>query len=141
MRVNPTYESLIGVAFPGRLEHIKFPNRDAEFLCDGFILNQLDDEGTRQMQIQQEEASIHAFKESVLQQIAINIGSNLSDMKNDSEADNRQDRINRAITPIKPKPFHLTLMDDTPFETPHYEPSIGSDMSGRINRRLYFEEQ
>ena len=32
-------------------------------------------------------------------------------------------------------------MDDTPFETPHYEQSISSNLSNRINRRLYFEEQ
>ena len=47
-------------------------------------------------------------------------------MKHDSDADDRRDRINRAITtpPIKPKPFDLTLMDDTPFGTPQYEQSI-----------------
>ena len=61
-------------------------------------------------------------------------------MKSDSGAGSREDRINRAITPIKPNPFYMTLMDDTPFETLHYEPSIGSDLSGRINRRLDFEE-
>ena len=84
------------------------------------------------MQLQQEEASRHVFKESLLKQIAINTGSNSSDMKNDSDADSRKDRINRAITPpIKPKPFDMTLMDDTPFETPRSEPSIGSDLSGR----------
>ena len=47
----------------------------------------------------------------------------------------------RAITPIKSTAFDMTLMDDTPFETPHYDPSIGSDYSDRITRRLYFEEQ
>ena len=64
-------------------------------------------------------------------------------MKNDSDADNRRARINRAITtpPIKPKSFDMTLMDDTPFETPHYEQSIPSDLPSRINRRLDFEEQ
>ena len=71
-----------------------------------------------------------------------NTGSNLSDMKNDYDADNR-DRINRAVTtpPMKPKSFDMTLMDDTPFETPQYEQSIVSDLSGIINHRLYFEEQ
>ena len=110
----------------------------------GFILSQLDGEGARQMQLQQEEASRHAFKESLLKQIAINTGSNLSDIKNVSEADNRKDKINRALlqaTPIKPKYVDMTLIDDTPFETPHYESSIGSELSGRTNRRLYFEEQ
>ena len=109
---------------------------------DGFILNQLVGEGARQMQLQQEEASKHVFKESLLKQIAINTGSNLSDMKNDSGAESRKDRINRAITPpIKPKTYDMTIMDDEQFETPHYEPSIGSDLSGRVNRRLMFEEQ
>ena len=63
-------------------------------------------------------------------------------MKNDSGADNRRARINRAFTtpPMKPKSFDMTLTDDTPFETPHYEQSI-CDLSGRINCRLDVEEQ
>ena len=95
------------------------------------------------MQLQQEEASRHAFKESLLKQIAINTGSNSSGMKNDSDADSRKDRVNRAFAtpPMKPKPFDMTLMDDTPFETPQYEQSIDSDLSGRINRILHVEEQ
>ena len=64
-------------------------------------------------------------------------------MKNDSDADSRKDRINRAFItpPMKPKPFDMILMDDTPFETPHYENPIASDLSHRISRRLEFEEQ
>ena len=47
-------------------------------------------------------------------------------MKNGSDADGRKDSNNIAIiTPlIKPEPFDMTLMDDTPFETPQYEQSI-----------------
>ena len=83
------------------------------------------------------------LKNSLLKQTAINTGSGLSDMSNDSGADGRKDRINRSITtpPMKPKSFDMTLMGDTPFETPHYENSIASDKPHRINRRLYFEEQ
>ena len=65
LNIKPTYESLIGVAFPSGLENIELSNRDASFLRNGFILSQSDGEGTRQMQLQQEEATIHAFKESV----------------------------------------------------------------------------
>ena len=61
-------------------------------------LSQLNGEGAGQMQLQQEEASRHAFKESLLKHIAINTGSDLSDMKNDSDADSRKDKINRAFT-------------------------------------------
>ena len=56
LKVKPTYEDWIGVALSDGLEHIKFLNRDAGFLRDGFILRQLDGDGVRQMQLQQEQA-------------------------------------------------------------------------------------
>ena len=37
LRVHPQYEDFIGVAESGCLEHIKFPNRDAKLLRNGFI--------------------------------------------------------------------------------------------------------
>ena len=62
LRLKPKYEELIGVAVSDRLYNIKFPNRDATCLRTGFVLSQLDGEGMRQMQIQQEQASKEAFK-------------------------------------------------------------------------------
>ena len=53
LNVKSTYEDLIGGAKSDGLEHIKFPNRDAKFIREGFILSQLDNEGMRQMQSQQ----------------------------------------------------------------------------------------
>ena len=79
--MKPTYDDLIGVAYSDGLAQIIFPNKDAKFLRDGFILSHLDGEGARQMQSQQEEVSRHAFKERLLKHIAMNTGSNLSDMK------------------------------------------------------------
>ena len=40
LKLKPKYEDLIGVAFSDGLEHIKFPNRDAKFLREGFVLSQ-----------------------------------------------------------------------------------------------------
>ena len=60
LKVKPTYEQLIGVATSDNLQHNKFPNRDASVLRNEFILSQLDGEGTRQMQPQQEQASKYA---------------------------------------------------------------------------------
>ena len=80
LKVKPPYEQVIGVASSDGLEQIKFPNRDAGFLRDGFILSQLDGEGTRQMQLQQEQASKQAFETHLLKQVALNTGSNLSDL-------------------------------------------------------------
>ena len=56
LRVRPLYEYSIGVANSNGLENIKFPNRDAGLFRAGFILSQLDGEGMRQMQLQQEQA-------------------------------------------------------------------------------------
>ena len=70
LRVKPTYEDLIGVAVSDDLQHIKFPNRDASFLRNGFVLSQLDGEGMRSMEKQQEIASKEAYKEHLLKEIA-----------------------------------------------------------------------
>ena len=45
LRIKPAYGQLIGVAVSGDLGHIRFPNRNASFLRNGFILSQLDGEG------------------------------------------------------------------------------------------------
>ena len=44
------------------LEHIEFLNRNAQFLRNGFVLNQLDGEGMRAMERQQELASKGSYK-------------------------------------------------------------------------------
>ena len=99
LKVHSQYEDLIGVAFSDGLEHIKFPNRDASFLRNGFILSRLDNEGMRQMEKQQEMASKQADKESLLKEIAKNTGSNLSELRNDSHQELRTDRVNQALNP------------------------------------------
>ena len=62
LRLKPTYEQLIDVAVSDGLDNIRFPNRDASFLRNGFVLSQLDGEGMRQMEKQQEMASKEAYK-------------------------------------------------------------------------------
>ena len=63
LRLKPSYEQLIGVAVSDELRNVKFPNRDAKLLRDGFVLSQLDGEGMRQMEKQQEMASKEAYEE------------------------------------------------------------------------------
>ena len=70
LRLKPTYENLIGVAISDELYNIEFPNRDAQFLRNGVVLSQLDGEGARIMERQQEIASKEAYKEHSLKQIA-----------------------------------------------------------------------
>ena len=92
LRVRPQYEDLINVAVSDEFYTIKFPNRDSTFLRNGFVMSQLDGEGARIMEKQQEMASKQAFKESLLKDIAINTGSNLSDLS-DSHQEMRDERI------------------------------------------------
>ena len=149
LRVRPQYEDLVNVAVSDDLYHIKFPNRDAKFLREGFVMSQLDGEGARIMETQQEIASKQAFKESLLKEIAINTGSDLFDLRSESHQEMRTERIREFTTPItirsRPETFDLTGGDDfTPFDTPPshlYETPALSDYSSRINRRTDFDEQ
>ena len=50
LRVKQTYEDLSNVAVPDGLENIKFPNGDATFLREGFVMSQLGNEGMGQME-------------------------------------------------------------------------------------------
>ena len=62
LRIKPRYEDLINVAVSDELYNVKFPNRDASFLRNGFVLSQLDGEGARIMERQQELASKESYK-------------------------------------------------------------------------------
>ena len=106
LRLKPKYEELINVAVSDKLYNIKFPNRDAKFLRNGFVLSQLDGEGARIMERQQEMASKEAYKEHLLKQIAKNTGSNFHDLRNDNHDDLRRERVNNAVY------FNMSQGDD-----------------------------
>jgi hypothetical protein len=99
LRLKPSYEQLIGVAVSDELRNIKFPNRDAKFLRDGFVLSQLDGEGHREMERQQEMASKEAYKEQLLKQLARNNSDNIShhSFRTANDGDLRNQRINNML--------------------------------------------
>ena len=70
LKLKSNYEGLINVAVSCKLYNIKFPNRDVSFLRNGYVMSQLDGEGARIMERQQELASKKAYKEHLLKQIA-----------------------------------------------------------------------
>ena len=70
LRVKPSYEQLINVAVSDGLENIKFPNRNANFLRNGFVLSQLDGEGTRIMEDQQKRHIKEVYMDSALRALA-----------------------------------------------------------------------
>ena len=62
LRLKRKHEDLMNVAVSDKLYNVKFPNRDAKFLREGFVLSQLDGEGMRALEKQQELASKEAYK-------------------------------------------------------------------------------
>ena len=119
LKVKPTYEQLINVAVSDELRNIKFPNRDASFLRNGFVLSQLDGEGMRQMEHQQEMASKQAYKEHLLKEIAVNTGSNLHELRSESHQELRAERVNQALNP-NPQFYNISQSDhDHDMETLH----------------------
>ena len=75
LRIKPTYEQLIGVAVSDGLEHIKLPNRNATCLRNGSVLIQLDGEGMRVMEDQQQRHIKEVYMDSALRSLASERGS------------------------------------------------------------------
>ena len=76
LRLKPTYGDLISVAVTDGLEHIKFPNRNASlFLRNGVILNQLDGEGMRAMEEQQQRHIKDVYMGSAFKSLASDPGN------------------------------------------------------------------
>jgi len=117
LKVHRRYEDLIGVAVSDELRNIKFPNRDSTFLRNGFVLSQLDGEGMRVMEHQQEMASKQAYKEHLLKEIAVNTGSNLHELRSESHQELRAERVNQALNP-NPQFFNISQRDHE-METMH----------------------
>ena len=100
LKARRQHEDLIGVAVSDGLENVKFPNRNVLFLRNGFILSQLDGEGTRIIEKQREIASKQAFKESLLKYIAINTGANRHGLRSESHQEMRDYRIREFTKPM-----------------------------------------
>ena len=96
-KLKRNYEDLINVAVSDKLYSIKFRNRDASFLRNGYVMSQLDGEGMRTMERQQEMASKEAYKEHVSKQIATNTWANIHDLRNDSHQEMRTERVEKAV--------------------------------------------
>ena len=82
LRLKPTYEQLIGVAVSDGLENIKFPNRNASFLRNGYVLSQLDGEGMRIMEDQQKIHIKEVYMDSAVRSLASEHGSDNSSVSN-----------------------------------------------------------
>merc|ERR1711966_446008 len=64
---------------------------------NGFVLSQLDGEGMRAMQLQEEQAMKESLKDHLLKQTSQETGVNISDLRIPSEANKRNIRINNML--------------------------------------------
>ncbi len=99
LRIRPLYEQLIDTALSDNNRNIKFPNRNATFLRNGFELSQLDGEGQRVMERQQQRAASENYKQSLIKQSAIDSGISASSLRTEVDYQNRQDRVDRMFKP------------------------------------------
>ena len=132
LRLKPKYEDLINVAVSDGLEHIKFVNRNAQFLRNGFVLSQLDGEGMRAIERQQELASKEPFKKHLLKEIAKSTGANIHGLRNDSHQEVLAERVETAL--------HFDIAQGDDMESlhslaPSIEPEIRHDISTRTIQR------
>ena len=103
LRLRPRYEELIEVAVSGELYNVKFPNRDAKLLREGFVFSQLDREGARTMEKQQEQASKEAYKEHLLKQTAKNTSVNSHDLRNGAHQEMQAERVRMQCILVSPR--------------------------------------
>jgi hypothetical protein len=114
LRIRPLYEQLIKESLSDDNRHIKFPNRNATFLENGFLLSQLHGEGMRAMERQQQQMASEQFKQSLIKQIAINTGMNASSLRTEVDLQNRQDRVDRLLGGESPTAvyYDMSAADD-----------------------------
>ena len=101
LRVRPQYEAPIGVAFSDGSEQIESSNRNASFLRNGFILSQLDGEGMRVMEQQQQRHMKEVYIGSALKSLASNLDNesiSICSFKSAYTQDAPTQRIQEMIT-------------------------------------------
>ena len=138
LRLRPTYEQLIGVAVSDELRNIKFPNRDAKFLRDGFVLSQLDGEGMRIMEQQQQMHMKEVYKESALKSLASNAESESvvslrTALSNNSRTQRVQEMLSRASQAAPAVEYYDISSTDEP--TQDAEPPV--DLTNYIHVQDY----
>ena len=112
-------------------------------LCLGnvYVLNQLDGEGARIMERQQELASKESYKEHILKEIAErNAGANIHDLRNDSHQELTTERVNQALNPtthfhnISRSDHDMGSRNDHDMESMHsLPPSIETEIKRYVN--------
>jgi hypothetical protein len=118
LRIKPLYSQLIGTALSDDNRNIKFPNRDAKFLRNGFELSQLDGEGQRAMERQQQMAASENYKQSLIKQIAINSGLSASSLRTEVDSQNRLMGVQSMLSVSSPTTEHydMDVADDEEVE-------------------------
>ena len=133
LKLKCNYADFINVAVSDKLYSAKSPNRDASFLRDGFVMSQLDGEGMRAMERQQELASKESYKDQLLKGIAKNTGANTHDLRNDSHQAMRADRVEKALHFDIPKDDDVTMTAPSGVQAEAQTDSTGVQAKAQTN--------
>ena len=100
LRVKPTFEQLVNVAVSGHLYNIQIPIRGATFMRNGFALSQVDGEGMRTMENQQQMRMKEVYTENALRSLASSNSDDFShaSFKSVESQNTRQQIINEMLT-------------------------------------------
>jgi hypothetical protein len=109
LKIRPLYSQLIGTALSDDNKNIKFPNRDATFLRNGFELSQLDGEGQRAMERQEQMMASENYKQSLIKQIAKNSGMSASSLRSEVDSQNRQTSVKSMLSFSSPATEHYDM--------------------------------
>ena len=109
LNIRPLYSQLIGTALSDDVRNIKFPNRDATFLRNGFELSQLDGEGMRSMEKQEQMIASENYKQSLIKQIAKNTGMSASSLRSEVDSQNRQTSVKSMLSFSSPATEHYDI--------------------------------
>eukprot|EP00972_Heterocapsa_arctica_P102007 15030176-Heterocapsa_arctica.AAC.1 len=75
LRLKPTYQELIGIALDDKAYGVTFPDRSARQLREGFVLSQLDGEGARFYEEQQQQLEQQQTRQTLIRRVAADVGA------------------------------------------------------------------
>ena len=127
LRLKPTYQELIGIALDANAYGVKFPDRSAKQLREGFVLSQLDGEGARFYEAQQQQLEQQQTRELLLRRVAAETGTPIAVARAASAAQQTQTRGVNVIHQGQQTSRAQTADASTGEDTVYHDMAAGDD--------------
>ncbi len=155
LRKRPTYENSIDY-FTNDPDRIKYPDRRAKLLRNGFELSQLDGEGMRDLEDQQLMSMKFQAQQNILNQMARDHGVPISELQGVQQRQDTRQRVERMTSQTQtqtPQHFEISQDDDEEMDTSTHqdtelreevqqrESAFAHDLTEQAERFQYQAEQ